>query len=259
MGVVIDRPDLHATEGRAVGEQAVQLERALLQARSLIESTVLMHRRRLVSDSVVARNSVAQMDEFMQQLITRGHHAVAVTLTGPGAFTESVLRVLSENPGRATVRVLCTAEVAAAAAGRLGELPEAQTEVRVSDSELRAILVVDSVAALVPANRPGTGEQFAVVNDMATVRALELLFAGAWGVARKLGDHMRLNPRLRVELVRKILERLRAGHTDEAAAHEINVSLRTYRRYVAEILRDLDAISRFQAGARAVQLGLLPA
>ncbi len=37
------------------------------------------------------------------------------------------------------------------------------------------------------------------------------------------------------------------------------MSLRTYRRYVAEILRDLDAISRFQAGARAVQLGLLPA
>jgi DNA-binding NarL/FixJ family response regulator len=35
------------------------------------------------------------------------------------------------------------------------------------------------------------------------------------------------------------------------------VSLRTYRRHVAEIMRELDANSRFQAGARAVELGLL--
>jgi DNA-binding NarL/FixJ family response regulator len=41
------------------------------------------------------------------------------------------------------------------------------------------------------------------------------------------------------------------------AARELNVSLRTYRRHVAEILRELGASSRFQAGARAVELGLM--
>ena len=37
----------------------------------------------------------------------------------------------------------------------------------------------------------------------------------------------------------------------------MQVSLRTYRRYVAEIMRELGANSRFQAGVRAVELGLL--
>lgn len=52
---------------------------------------------------------------------------------------------------------------------------------------------------------------------------------------------------------------MREGHIDEVAARATNVSLRTYRRHVAEIVHELDANSRFQAGARAVEYGLLPA
>ncbi|WP_404955535.1 DNA-binding response regulator [Streptomyces sp. 147326] len=245
--------------GWAAGQHAAHLEHALLQARSLIESTVSMHRQRLVVPSPVARNSTAQLGDVMEQLIARGRHSVAIALTGPGEFTDSVLRLLGKSPSRATVRVLCTAEATEVSANRLRRLPEPRLDVRVSDSELRGVLVVDGVAALVPADGPGTGGQFAVVNDAAAVRALELLFAGAWSGGRKLADHLQRSPRLRTELVRSILERLRAGQTDEAAAREINVSLRTYRRYVAEIMRELDANSRFQAGVRAVEFGLLSA
>jgi DNA-binding NarL/FixJ family response regulator len=66
-----------------------------------------------------------------------------------------------------------------------------------------------------------------------------------------------MNRSLRSDLARRILEQLRAGRTDDVAAREIDVSLRTYRRHVAEIMRALGANSRFQAGARAVELGLL--
>ncbi|NEE31670.1 DNA-binding response regulator, partial [Streptomyces sp. SID7982] len=75
----------------------------------------------------------------------------------------------------------------------------------------------------------GTKGQTAIVNDPAAVRALELLFAGAWSRGRRLADHLRLSPRLRTELAHRILERLRAGNTDETAARELQVSLRTYR------------------------------
>ncbi|WP_371618403.1 DNA-binding response regulator [Streptomyces sp. NBC_00454] len=259
MDVVVDPLDLDTTGGWAAGEHAAHLEHALLQARTLIESTVSMHRRRSVIPSPVARSGGAQLGDVMEQLIGRGRHSVAIALNGPGEFAESALRLLGKNPARATVRVLCTAEAAEVSANRLHRLPEPKLEVRVSDSELRGILVVDGVAALVPANSPGSTGQFAVVNDAAAVRALELLFAGAWSGGRDLADHLQLSPRLRTELVRNILERLRAGHTDEAAAREINVSLRTYRRYVAEIMRELDANSRFQAGVRAVEFGLLSA
>jgi DNA-binding NarL/FixJ family response regulator len=53
-----------------------------------------------------------------------------------------------------------------------------------------------------------------------------------------------------------ILEALGSGLTDEAAAKRIGVSLRTYRRRVAELMARLEADSRFQAGLRAGELGL---
>ena len=55
---------------------------------------------------------------------------------------------------------------------------------------------------------------------------------------------------------REILRALGAGLTDEAAARRLGVSLRTYRRRVAELMATLDADSRFQAGVRAGELGL---
>jgi DNA-binding NarL/FixJ family response regulator len=44
--------------------------------------------------------------------------------------------------------------------------------------------------------------------------------------------------------------------TDVTAARELGMSLRTYRRRVAELLVALGADSRFQAGMRAGELGL---
>ncbi|GGW13183.1 hypothetical protein GCM10018980_71520 [Streptomyces capoamus] len=54
-----------------------------------------------------------------------------------------------------------------------------------------------------------------------------------------------------------VLRRLRDGFTDEVAARELGVPVRTYRRYVAEIMTLLGAESRFQAGVYAAALGML--
>ncbi|MFD8723366.1 hypothetical protein ACFV2H_36690 [Streptomyces sp. NPDC059629] len=48
----------------------------------------------------------------------------------------------------------------------------------------------------------------------------------------------------------RVLRALGSGATDEAAARELGMSLRTYRRRVAELLVTLNAGSRFQAGVR---------
>ncbi|MDG9711379.1 hypothetical protein [Streptomyces sp. DH10] len=55
---------------------------------------------------------------------------------------------------------------------------------------------------------------------------------------------------------RTVLRALGSGATDETAARELGMSLRTYRRRVAERLNALGAGSRFQAGMRAGELGL---
>ncbi|MFF1650710.1 LuxR C-terminal-related transcriptional regulator [Streptomyces sp. NPDC058240] len=255
-GVLIEPPADGADEATAE-EHAAHLEETLLQARALIESTVSLYRQRPATASAVAPTDIAVLGEALDQVIGRARHSVSVALTGSGEFADSVLRLLALAPPGAALRVLCSAEAADASLARLRRLPGAQLEVRVSERELREIAVVDGSAALVRGAAQSDGPQATVVNDAAAVRALELLFAGAWARGRKLADHLGLSPRLRSELTRNILERLRAGHTDDTAARDLNVSLRTYRRHVAEIMRELDAHSRFQAGARAVELGLL--
>jgi DNA-binding NarL/FixJ family response regulator len=49
-------------------------------------------------------------------------------------------------------------------------------------------------------------------------------------------------------LEREVLRRLTTGSTDEAAARELGIALRTYRRVVARMMVRLGARSRFQAG-----------
>lgn len=54
-----------------------------------------------------------------------------------------------------------------------------------------------------------------------------------------------------------VLQLLGDGLTDDAIARRIGVSVRTVRTEVASLMTNLDARSRFQAGLRAAQLGLL--
>lgn len=47
------------------------------------------------------------------------------------------------------------------------------------------------------------------------------------------------------------------GFTDEVLARKLGMSVRTCRRHIAALMRDLDAVSRFQAGVRAASHRLL--
>ncbi|MET8169324.1 DNA-binding response regulator [Streptomyces sp. NPDC005329] len=83
------------------------------------------------------------------------------------------------------------------------------------------------------------------------------LFEAAWESATDLAAFLGLQRPLIDAQTGRVLRALTSGATDEAAARELGMSLRTYRRRVAELLVTLDAGSRFQAGVRAAELGLL--
>ena len=55
----------------------------------------------------------------------------------------------------------------------------------------------------------------------------------------------------------EILEGLMLGAKDEALARQLGVSLRTVRRRVADLMDELGATTRFQAGMEAVRRGLV--
>ncbi|WP_326770168.1 hypothetical protein OG978_26330 [Streptomyces sp. NBC_01591] len=243
------------------------VERALLQARALIESSVSLHRQRPGGASLVVRADDRSIGEAVRQLMAGARYSAHVAVTGDRAHSAAVCSALAESVqgkpsvdrGRARLAVRLLA-----AGGALRMSPEfcdafgeTNFEVRVTKGELREALIVDGRTALVQSGAEGSGRHAAIITDPAAVGALDLLFAGTWASARLLADELRLDRSLRTVLARRILEKLREGHTDDVAAREIDVSLRTYRRHVAEIMRELGANSRFQAGVRAVELGLL--
>ncbi|MFI6844973.1 helix-turn-helix transcriptional regulator [Kitasatospora sp. NBC_00085] len=212
----------------------------------------------------------------LDELVGGARRSVSLTLTAAGEFvglaTAALTRLAAHGAsgsvrpgadpsaeGAVVVRVLCSGAATDAALAVARRLPGLRVEVRVSEAELREALLVDGRGALVRSTSQDCGGHAVQIKDPAVVRALDLLVAGAWSRARPLLDHLGLSPKLCKEPTRRILEMLREGHTDEAAAQELNVSLRTYRRHVAEIMRELGATSRFQAGVRAVELGLLSA
>ncbi|MFB8237891.1 LuxR C-terminal-related transcriptional regulator [Kitasatospora purpeofusca] len=244
---------------------AEHVEETLLRARALIESTVSLHRRRTGGPAPVSRTDAEAVGQAMEQLVAGARRSVSLALVADGKFAVEARRTLArlpeeEGPGRPgpVVRVLCVGPAAEGAVDLLADLHLPQIEVRVAETDLREVLIVDGRGALVRSGAGPVGRDAVTVNDPAVVRALDLFFAGAWSRARPLARHLCLSPRLDSDQTRRVLEMLREGHTDEVAAQELHVSLRTYRRHVAEIMRELGANSRFQAGFRAVELGLLP-
>ena len=54
-----------------------------------------------------------------------------------------------------------------------------------------------------------------------------------------------------------MLDLLQMGMKDESIARQLGVSLRTVRRRIADLMDDLGASTRFQAGAEAARRDLL--
>jgi DNA-binding NarL/FixJ family response regulator len=59
----------------------------------------------------------------------------------------------------------------------------------------------------------------------------------------------------RRDLRRFLLQQLAAGAKDEQIARSLDLSLRTVRRRIADVMSDLGADSRFQAGVEAARRG----
>ncbi|MGW1295030.1 hypothetical protein [Streptomyces sp. NPDC002533] len=241
-------------------EPADGVEGALLHARALIDLMVTLHRQTPRSDSlVILPDDEAAVANAVDVLLDRARHSVNLTL--PGSIEQARLGapVLTRRTGchERVVRLLCNTRGLNAQLTRAAKKGTGRLETRVTHSPLEEVLIADGQFALVRAELQTDGDCVLIVQDPAVARTLDLLFAGVWGGAVPPAEHLRVNERLSSDVARRILDRLRDGTTDAVGAREIEVSLRTYRRHVADIMRELGANSRFQAGMRAVELGLL--
>lgn len=144
-------------------------------------------------------------------------------------------------------------------AGYLDELGAGGAFVRTARGLPTSALAVDDRLVLLPVALSMTGTRPGVVLlrlpsvVTATAELFERVWAGAAPLGGGLSDGVADGPRDREH---ELLGLLLAGCTDELAATRLNVSDRTVRRMVSNLMRTLDARSRFEAGARAVLHGM---
>lgn len=164
----------------------------------------------------------------------------------------AVLDVLERRgPGTGT-RVLvpsCRSRAPLVRAGLTALAATGTVRLRVGGS-MTALGVVtsDGTIALQPRGSAATS-----LPTTAARSALASLLESLWSVAVDL--ECSDEPLLSGERHDAVLRMLVDGTKDETAARALNVSVRTYRRYVAQILDELGATSRFQAGVRAARTG----
>ncbi|MEV5977345.1 DNA-binding response regulator [Streptomyces sp. NPDC052114] len=160
-------------------------------------------------------------------------------------------------PGGLVMRKLYTPRALAddAAERRLVRIAGSGAQVRISAAPLahEAIVIDRRVAILAGAPVRGV-RTFTVIRSPVAVEGVRALVHAAWETATDLAEYRRTRPPALDAEARRILRALGAGHTDEVTARELGMSLRTYRRRVAELMAVLGATSRFQAGLRAAEL-----
>ncbi|MGW2380178.1 DNA-binding response regulator [Streptomyces sp. NPDC001658] len=184
--------------------------------------------------------------------------------TWPGTREAARLRMRGDGARRA--RKLYSAVALADERDRqiLGEMVEHGMQVRITATPLlqgavfidrRTMILTDSTVSA-PSARGRGRRTYTMSAEPALVSGAYALFEAAWETATDLAAFFAADRPLIGARAREVLYALGSGVTDVVAARELGVSLRTYRRRVAELLVTLGAESRFQAGVRAGELGL---
>ncbi|MFD4577744.1 LuxR C-terminal-related transcriptional regulator [Streptomyces sp. NPDC086091] len=144
------------------------------------------------------------------------------------------------------VRVLCghPARHHPPTRARLDLLAAAGAEIRTSAEPFGVLTGFDRRLGFLPHHALPEGA--VRVRDASTLAFLYRVFDQAWELAEPFGGP--LDEPAQSELHHVIVRLLSEGARDETIARRLGVSLRTCRRHIADIFRDMGAKSRFQAG-----------
>jgi DNA-binding NarL/FixJ family response regulator len=142
----------------------------------------------------------------------------------------------------------------------LSDLAATGVEVRLAQQVPFDLLIADSHSALVSADPDDPSGPVMMIRGPALVRSYVALYEDCWlrsvPYSAKAASGFDGEGAL-TEQHRTTLRLLANGLTDERIARKLGVSLRTVSRLVSEIMRYLQADSRFQAGVLASTHGLI--
>lgn len=134
-------------------------------------------------------------------------------------------------------------------------LVETGAQVRTTATLPLRMVIFDRKQALIPVNPEHSKTGAVVQRGPGMVAALCALFEQIWQAAKPVGEDRTRDDQGLTSQEMAVLTLLAEGWTDDVIARKLGVSVRTSRRITAELTARLNARSRFQAGARAVERG----
>ncbi len=141
-------------------------------------------------------------------------------------------------------------------AQHLATLRAAGADIRITRDEVNETIILDRRVAILAGDLTDGSRSYSVISQPEVVQGVASLFEAAWRGSVELATYDASLAELR-SLAPRVLELLAGGGKDESAARSLGLGVRTYRRRVAELMAALGAESRFQAGVRARELGLV--
>ncbi|MER7515054.1 helix-turn-helix domain-containing protein [Streptomyces sp. NPDC126499] len=171
--------------------------------------------------------------------------------------------------GRDRDRVARGVRVQAMYSHRVGQVPEMVqhlaertalgVEVRLSPVVPMNMVLADENFALLPTDPHDPDAASILARGPGLVRSYRALYEYCWHAATPYGheESAEHGGDGLTEQQRAALRMLASGIKDEQVARNLGVSLRTVSRLISEVMQELDAASRFEAGVKAARLGLL--
>ena len=128
--------------------------------------------------------------------------------------------------------------------------------IRITTDEINETIILDRRMVILAGDLSAGRRSYSIITQREAVQGVTSLFEAAWRPATELDVYDTQIAEIR-QLAPQVLDLLGQGVKDEAAARALRLGVRTYRRRVAELMDALGAESRFQAGVRARELGLV--
>lgn len=141
----------------------------------------------------------------------------------------------------------------------VGQLAEHGGIVRTTAEALERMLIFDQGTAVVPIEPPGPEPAGSVIiTTQPVVQLLRRSFERLWSSATPFEDTDPPYDEVFEDIKMSLLPLMASGLKDDAIAHRLGMATRTCRRHISALMEQLQATSRFQAGVRASQRGMLP-
>jgi DNA-binding CsgD family transcriptional regulator len=182
-------------------------------------------------------------------------------LASPAALEEGVERTERVISRGVTMRTLYPHSVLAHQYMQLhlSKMAAMGAQIRTTDHIADRVLFFDREVAVIPNGESSPGNGAIAIREPALVAHLYRAWESSWdsGLPFQAPPSGTGYGPAKDELRRSIARLLESGMKDELAARRLSLSTSTYRRHVADLMNDLGAKSRFQAGSYARKNGWL--